>query len=76
MNAMVTFGLRFEKGRFTPLDPVPELQDGDEIEVEWSSTRGVGDVSQMLDRTRGLWADWDGIEELIEDGDVWRQGLQ
>ena len=29
--------------------------------------RGIAAVEAMLDRTRGLWADWDGIEGLIDD---------
>jgi predicted DNA-binding antitoxin AbrB/MazE fold protein len=64
---MAVVRMRYEDGRFVPLDPVPGLCDGDEVEVELKPAGSSADVEAMLDRTQGLWADWDGIEGLIDD---------
>jgi predicted DNA-binding antitoxin AbrB/MazE fold protein len=64
---MTVVRMRYENGRFVPLDPIPGLRDGDEVEVELRSASTPADVAAMLDRTRGLWADWEGIEGLIDD---------
>jgi predicted DNA-binding antitoxin AbrB/MazE fold protein len=61
---MAILRLRYENGQFVPLDPVPELTDGDEIQVEWSPPAvSQQSLEEMLDRTRGLWADWDADVE-------------
>ena len=65
---MTILRLQYSGGKFISLDPIPGLQDGDEIEVEWKSPPTQPDaVVAMLDSTRGLWADWDDVEGLIED---------
>ncbi len=33
---MVTLRFRYEDGKLIPLDPLPNWQDGEEIEVEWT----------------------------------------
>jgi len=65
---MATFRLRYEKGHLIPIDPLPDMNDGDEIEVVLPSQPSREAVVEMLDRTRGLWAEWDDIEALIDDG--------
>jgi predicted DNA-binding antitoxin AbrB/MazE fold protein len=77
---MTVVRMRYEDGRFVPLDPVPGLRDGDEVEVELKPAGVPSDVAEMLDRTRGLWADWEDIEGLIDDArtrwdQAWRDGL-
>lgn len=67
---MTILRLRYENGQFIPLDPVPDLHEGAEIEVEWRMIDQVGqaeDMAEMLDRTRGMWAgeEWDGVEEYL-----------
>jgi predicted DNA-binding antitoxin AbrB/MazE fold protein len=77
---MTVVRMRYENGRFVPLDPIPGLRNGDEVEVELKPAGSPADVAAMLDRTRGLWADWDGIEGLIDDArarwdQAWRDSL-
>jgi predicted DNA-binding antitoxin AbrB/MazE fold protein len=64
---MTSLRLRYENGILIPLDPLPDLKDGDEIEVEWSQEIAIGEPGEMLNRTRGLWADWDCVEQAIDD---------
>ena len=64
---MTTLRLRYKNGYLIPLAPLPDLKDGDEIEVEWQLVSESADLTTVLERTRGLWADWEGIEQLIDD---------
>lgn len=72
---MDSLRLRYEDGRFVPLNPVPDLEEGEEIEVlAWSYAPSGETLDAALERTRGLWADWDGIEDLLADArDKWEQ---
>ena len=64
---MLKLKLRYEDGHFIPLDTITGLEDGDEIEVQWDAAPQVDtDIDAMLDRTAGMWADLDGIEELMQ----------
>jgi hypothetical protein len=66
--ASVNLRLRYEDGHFVPLDKVAGLNDGDEIEVQWTPPMPLSeDYQAMLDHTRGLWADLDDVEDLIAD---------
>lgn len=74
---MAVVRLRYQSGNFVPLDPVPDLHEGDEVEVELKHTIASNDVAAMLDRTRGLWSDWEDIEDLIDDARThWDQAWQ
>jgi predicted DNA-binding antitoxin AbrB/MazE fold protein len=74
---MAVVRMRYQGGHFVPLDPVPSLKEGDEVEVELKSRPASEDMAAMLDRTRGLWADWEDIEELIDDARTrWDQAWQ
>jgi len=71
---MVSLRLRYENGRFLPLEPVQGVQDGQEITVHWDDATSPtppedrrAAILAMLDRTAGLWADIEGIEELMAD---------
>jgi len=65
---MDSLRLRYENGRFTPLDPIPELGEGEEIKVmAWTYSTQEETIEEMLDRTRGAWADWPEIEDLLSD---------
>jgi hypothetical protein len=72
---MDSLRLRYEDGRFVPLDPIPEMEEGAEIDVlSWTYATSDEALDAVLDRTRGLWADWDGIEDLLADArDKWEQ---
>ena len=72
---METLRLRYENGRFTPLDPIPELEEGEEIEITgWTYSTPQDSIEKMLDRTRGAWSDWAEIEDLIADSrNKWTQ---
>ncbi len=72
---MDSLRLRYEDGRFVPLDPIPEMEEGAEIDVlSWAYATSDEALDAALDRTRGLWADWDGIEDLLADArDKWEQ---
>lgn len=88
---MATLRLRYENGHFVPLeaaDELEEFQDGDVIEVvEWTpleqadSSQEKDEIDEMLDRTRGLWADWpEDVEALLEDArrqwdELWYKNL-
>lgn len=65
---MAILRLRYEKGHFTPLDPLPNtIQEGAEIAVQWNPPISP-EYREMLDQTRGLWADWEeDVEGLLED---------
>jgi len=64
---MAMLRLRYENGHFIPLDPVTDLQEGQEIQVEWKPLPTREAILEMLDRTAGLWANLDNIEELLAD---------
>jgi predicted DNA-binding antitoxin AbrB/MazE fold protein len=72
--------LRYENGHFVPLDDVPELEEGEEIEVEWEPLTTAEAVSEALDWSRGIWADLEGIEEFFAGArtqwnETWQQRL-
>ena len=74
---MTIIRLRYENGQLIPLDPLPDLHDGDEIEVELRHPDESGDLKAMLDRTRGLWADWEDVEAGLDDArSKWDQAWQ
>ncbi len=54
---MAALRLHYEDGYFIPLEGVPDLPNGDEIEVQWTPMPTPADIEGMLDRTVGLWAD-------------------
>ena len=63
---MTTIRLRYENGYLIPLDPLPDLKDGDEIEAAITPIAPpltAGAVQAMLEATRGIWADMDGLEQ-------------
>ena len=64
---MAILRLRYENGHFVPLDTIEGIQEGAEIRVEWQPPVEQDAIDEMLDRTAGLWADLDGIEDLIND---------
>lgn len=64
---MATVRLRYQNGQFIPLDPVTNLHEGDEVLAEIQEIPDDHAITEMLNRTRGLWADWDGVEEYIEE---------
>jgi predicted DNA-binding antitoxin AbrB/MazE fold protein len=77
---MASLRLRYQKGVLIPLDPLPDLKDGDEIEVDLVPASEHNDIKAMLDQTRGLWADWDGVEESLDEArekwdEAWRGRL-
>jgi hypothetical protein len=77
---MAILRLRYEKGHFVPLDEIKDIQEGMEIRVEWQPPSDPAAIDAMLERTAGLWADLDNIEELINDSrakwdDEWQQRL-
>ena len=61
---MATIRLRYENGHFIPLDEVPDLEEGTEIEAELviPAEDRAKVIKAMLDRTRGIWADVEGLE--------------
>ena len=74
---MTHLKLRYQDGKFVPTEPVAGLADGDEIEVEWKLSTRDDTICAMLDRTRGLWADWEGAAGLLEDArQKWEQEWQ
>ncbi|MBZ0321420.1 MAG: hypothetical protein K8L91_33720 [Anaerolineae bacterium] len=89
---MATLPLPYENRHFVPLEAANELeefQDGDVIEVvEWTplehadSSKEKDEIDEMLDRTRGLWAEWpEDVEALLEDtrrqwDEVWQERLK
>ena len=79
---MATIRLRYENGHFIPLDEVPDLEEGMEIEAELviPAEDRAKVIKAMLDRTRGIWADVEGLEEAIEEArtiwdEEWRDRL-
>jgi predicted DNA-binding antitoxin AbrB/MazE fold protein len=65
---MVSLRLRYENGYFIPLDPLPDLQEGMEIEAKWEPSSEPDAIDEMLDRTAGLWAELDfDMEGFLED---------
>lgn len=64
---MARLRLRYENGHFVPLDEVRGLDNGTEILVEWQPPVDMDAIDTMLDRTAGLWADLDNIEDLMRD---------
>ncbi len=49
---MITLRLRFEHGLLIPLEEIPGLNEGDEIEVEWKSTTTASEnIDDILART-------------------------
>jgi predicted DNA-binding antitoxin AbrB/MazE fold protein len=81
---MVSLKLRYEDGKLIPLDPIPDLKEGEEIEVEWQPSPSLppsdadDEILAMLERTQGLWAD-DGeeIAKFIDDArEKWDQAWQ
>jgi predicted DNA-binding antitoxin AbrB/MazE fold protein len=74
---MATLRLRYQEGQLIPLEPLPDLRDGDEIEVEWSLVPSDEEIDAMLDQTRGMWADLEDIEPFIEEARArWDQEWQ
>ncbi|NDJ55238.1 MAG: antitoxin family protein [Chloroflexi bacterium] len=65
---MATLRLRYENGRFTPIGSVPDLEEGQEIEVV-ALTPSTTDAAlqEMLQRSRGAWADWPNMEDLLSN---------
>ena len=79
---MATIRLRYENGHFIPLDEVPDLEEGMEIEAEIHilTSKEMDSYMEMLERTRGIWADVEGLEEAIEEAraawdQAWRDRL-
>jgi hypothetical protein len=78
---MIALRLRYENGHFVPIDPIPDLQEGLEIEVQWEPPANPNAIDDMLDRTAGLWADLDfDVEGFLEDArakwdDEWQKRL-
>lgn len=66
---MPIFELRYENGHFTPLEAVPEIAEGQTIQVFWQP-HPSRDVMQMdLAQSAGAWLEpeWDGIEEEMAE---------
>lgn len=78
---MTTLRLRYEHGQLIPLEDIPGLSEGDEIEVEWKSTSTASEnIDDILARTAGLWADIEGIEDYLAGirqqwDEEWKQWL-
>jgi predicted DNA-binding antitoxin AbrB/MazE fold protein len=77
---MASIRARYENGHFVPLEPVDDLQDGEEVEVTVTRLPSRDAIQEMLDRTRGLWADIEGIEEFLDEmrrrwDEEWQQRL-
>lgn len=73
---METLKLRYENGRFVPLTPISDIEEGQEIEVTYQAPP-QGDYDAMLDRTRGSWSDLDEIEDFLADARAkWLQAWQ
>lgn len=58
---MVTIRLRYEQGHLIPLEPLPDVEDGDIIELQWKgkSEKQLSEAYLMMlaseDRLRRLW---------------------
>ncbi|GIK66621.1 MAG: hypothetical protein BroJett018_44150 [Chloroflexota bacterium] len=64
---MTTLRLRYEHGQLIPLEEIPGLSEGDEIEVEWKSTTTASEtIDDILARTAGLWIDSEKIEVILD----------
>lgn len=63
----ITIKLRYENGHFIPLSDIPGIQDGDEIEVEWTTQPSLEEIVEALNKSAGIWADVEGFEEIIEE---------
>ena len=77
---MAILRLRYENGHFVPLETVEGLQEGDEIQAQRTRLPSRTAIREMLDRTAGLWADVEGIEEFLEKArtewdEEWQQRL-
>jgi hypothetical protein len=79
---MVTIRVRLENGHFIPIEPLPPLEEGSEYELALSKKRPSDEeYTQMLDQTRGMWADIDeDIEGFMEESrkkldEAWRKKL-
>lgn len=79
---MASLRLRYEHGQFVPLEPVQDIHEGDELEIQWKPLRqpSPDEINQMLDQTAGLWADVDGIEQIFDEqraiwDEEWRNWL-
>jgi hypothetical protein len=63
---MVTIRMRYENGHLIPLDPLPEVEEGDVLEVQWQG-KANGMASEgflmMLASERRLSRIWDTPEE-------------
>lgn len=67
---MARLRLRYENGYFVPLDPLPEIQEGEEFSAEILSINNEvpQDYLDMLDKTRGMWSDIaDEMEAYLQD---------
>ncbi len=78
---MLQITLRYENGIFRPISPIPPLAEGEEIQVTLADSDiktevgGLGmqypvDAAylEMVNRTRGMWADMEeDIEEYIQE---------
>ncbi|MBZ0308931.1 MAG: antitoxin family protein [Anaerolineae bacterium] len=65
---MARLRLRYENGHFVPLDPLPEIQEGEEIVVEVRQEEAQNEIDKMLDQTAGMWADIaDEMEAYLQD---------
>lgn len=67
---MITRRFRYEHGHLTPLDPLPDLEEGDTVEIQWQGKTGRVLTDAYLtmlaseDRLRRLW-------DTPEEDDAW-----
>lgn len=67
---MAILRLKYENGQFIPLEPLPKIEEGEIFEIPYFEKPEDLDakIDEMLDRTRGMWADIaDDIEFYIQD---------
>lgn len=65
---MMKITLRYENGIFKSVTPVAGFTEGDEVEVNLPIQYTDAEVDEMLDKSRGAWADIDfDIEGFIQE---------
>lgn len=67
---MAILRLKYENGQFIPLEPLPKIEEGEIFEIPYFEKPEDLDakINEMLDRTRGMWADIaDEIEANIKE---------
>lgn len=66
---MVSVKARYENGKLHLLEPLEGLNDGDEITIHIDPARAelLQKQKDSLKQSRGLWADWDEIDDYFAD---------